>query len=122
VRRATRYQGAIVRDEHVLLLKVRERESGETFWVMPGGGQEPYESEEACVQREVREETMLEVKVLRVVLDESTPSDKLYSRHKTYLCRIIAGEARPGTEPEVDSDGYRTIRAIGWFDLRAPET
>jgi SAM-dependent methyltransferase len=33
---------------------------------------------------------------------------------------VVAGEARLGSEPEVDHDGQTTIRALGWFDLRDP--
>jgi hypothetical protein len=37
---------------------------------------------------------------------------------RTYLCRIMRGEPRPGFEPGNDDDTHQTIRAIGWFDLR----
>lgn len=33
-------------------------------------------------------------------------------------CTAVAGEARPGSKPEVDHDGQATIRALGWFDQR----
>ena len=53
LRRDVRYQAAIVREDHVLLLKVVDIDSGAMFWLLPGGGREGGESEEACVQREV---------------------------------------------------------------------
>jgi hypothetical protein len=40
-RRDVRYQAAIVREDHVLLLKVVDIGSGAMFWVLPGGGREP---------------------------------------------------------------------------------
>jgi len=49
----------------VLLLKVVDIDSGAMFWLLPGGGRKVGESEEACVQREVREETGREVAVVR---------------------------------------------------------
>ena len=53
-----RYQAAIIRDDHILLLKVWDHTcSGEVFWVIPGGGRNHGESEEDCVIREVLEET-----------------------------------------------------------------
>jgi ADP-ribose pyrophosphatase YjhB (NUDIX family) len=55
-----RYQAAIVEDDRILMLKVWDHaHSGHTFWLIPGGGREPGESEEDCVKREVREETHL---------------------------------------------------------------
>ena len=120
MKRTIRYQGAIVQDEHVLLLKVNDRASGETFWLMPGGGQEEPESEEECVRREMREETHLGVEVVRLLLDEAAPPGDMYQRVRTYLCRIVHGEASPGLEPEIDDSEQQTIHAVGWFDLRDP--
>src|SRR4051812_25705926 len=38
---STRYQGAIIRDHHILLLKQVEHASGRSYWQIPGGGIEP---------------------------------------------------------------------------------
>ncbi len=120
VKRTTRYQAAIIDDDHILLLKVVDYHDGQTFWVIPGGGQEAAETEEACVQREVLEETCLQVEVVRLILDEPGIGDGMYQRIKTYLCRITAGEAQPGCEPEVDTVDFTTIQQVAWFDLRNP--
>jgi hypothetical protein len=58
MRRSIRYQAAVVLDDHLLLLKVLDGRSGKLFWVFPGGGQEPGETEEECIEREMREETI----------------------------------------------------------------
>ena len=120
--RITRYQGAIIRDNHILLLKQKEHASGRSYWLMPGGGIEPGETEEQCVQREMQEETCLLVQVERLLLDEPSEPGALYQRHKTYLCQILAGEARPGHEPEEAYATAYTFTDVGWFDLRHPET
>ena len=52
--RAIRYQGVVIRDNHILLLKHQEH-AGRYYWVIPGGGREVGETEEACVQREMLE-------------------------------------------------------------------
>lgn len=123
MQRNTRYQAAIIKNDHVLLLKASDRESDQTFWVIPGGGREANETEEACVQREVYEETHLHVAVVRLILNEKTQHENSpYKSHKTYLCRIISGEARPGIEPEIDDESYATIQEVKWFDLRDPKT
>ena len=118
-----RYQAVVLQDDHMLLLKVWDHAfTGRSFWVIPGGGRNPNESEEACVRREVLEETNLEVVVERLLLDEPDKPGGMYDRHKTYVCRIIGGEAQPGSEPEVDTPDLQTIQAVGWFDLRDPDS
>src|SRR5215208_1762601 len=98
LRRDVRYQAAIVHEDQLLLLKVVDRDSGAAFWLLPGGGREAGETEEACVQREVREETFLEVAVVRALFEAPDPPGGIYERLRTYLCHVIGGEARPGIE------------------------
>ena len=119
--RETRYQGAIVRDHHILLLYGREDwgDGPREFWLLPGGGRESGESAEETVIREMLEETKLEVRVERLLLDRPPhPTDSgPYKRVMTYLCTPLGGEAAPGVEPEV-SPAKWTILDVGWFDLR----
>jgi ADP-ribose pyrophosphatase YjhB (NUDIX family) len=122
MKRITRYQAAILHDDQILLLKVIDHETGHMYWVIPGGGQEADETEEACVKREVWEETCLHVEVLNLILDEPGIDDRMYQRLKTYTCRITGGEPKPGCEPEVDTEDVATIQDVGWFDLRNPST
>jgi ADP-ribose pyrophosphatase YjhB (NUDIX family) len=120
--RTIRYQGAIVRNDHILLIKHREYASGEDYWIIPGGGREDSETEEECVEREVKEETHLNVTVERLLLDEPGHPDEAYPRLKTYLCIPMAGEARPGYEPESEAAEHYAITEVGWFDLRDETT
>jgi 8-oxo-dGTP pyrophosphatase MutT (NUDIX family) len=115
-----RYQGAIIRDHHVLLLKQTEHASGRSYWQIPGGGIEPGETEEQCVQREMLEETGLSVQIDSLLLDEPSTPDAIYQRWKTYRCAILAGEARPGSEPEAEYADAYSFTEVGWFDLRHP--
>ena len=56
MKRVVRYQGAVVRKGHILL--VRQRFGSEyECWNVPGGGREDEETEEQCVVREIKEET-----------------------------------------------------------------
>jgi 8-oxo-dGTP pyrophosphatase MutT (NUDIX family) len=119
---STRYQGAIIQNHQLLLLKQIEHASGRAYWQIPGGGIEPYETEAQCVQREMLEETGLSVRVDSLLLDEPSTPDAIYQRWKTYHCTILAGEAHPGSEPEATyADAYR-FTEVGWFDLRYPAT
>lgn len=116
--RIIRYQGAIIRDGHILLIKHRRHADGCEYWVIPGGGRDPGESEEGCVRREMREETHLDVRVERLLLDQPAHPDGVYQRYKTYLCVPIAGRAQPGYEPEPDAARAYAISEVAWFDLR----
>jgi 8-oxo-dGTP pyrophosphatase MutT (NUDIX family) len=117
-----RYQGAIIRDHHILLLKQIEHASGRSYWQIPGGGIEPDETEEQCVQREMLEETGLSVQIDSLLLDEPSTSGAIYQRWKTYRCTILAGEARPGCEPEAVYANAYSFTEVGWFDIRHPTT
>ena len=118
--RSTRYQGAIIREHHILLIKQTELASGRSYWLIPGGRIEPNETEEDCVQREMREETGLHVQVQYLLLDEPSDPGETIQRRKTYVCRILDGEARPGHEPEGEYATAYRFTEVGWFDLRRP--
>ncbi|HEY9075302.1 MAG TPA: AAC(3) family N-acetyltransferase [Anaerolineaceae bacterium] len=120
--RSTRYQGAIIDDGRLLLIRHRVHSTGRSYWVFPGGGIEPGESEEACVCREMLEETGLEVEVVRLLLDLPASQSDYYTRIKTYLCRVKGGRARPGFEPETEAARVYTIDQVGWFDLSDPSS
>lgn len=76
------------------------------------------ETPEECVVREMREETLLEVQVVQLILDEPDHPDSAYQRRKSYLCQVVSGEAAPGYEPELEASSVYTISAIRWLDLR----
>src|SRR5262245_2976554 len=120
LRRDIRYQAAIVDDHRVLLLYVRDRETGEQFWLLPGGGPEAGETPEECICREMREETGLEVAVQGMLFATPDLPGGVYDWLHTYHCQVVSGTAFPGSEPEVDGDGYVTIRDLAWVDLRDP--
>jgi ADP-ribose pyrophosphatase YjhB (NUDIX family) len=111
--RYTRYQAAIIEDEHILLVR-QGSESDYAWWNVPGGGREAGESEEQCVIREIREETGLEIRLERLLIDGPSHPHSCYQRFKIYLCVRIGGKAQPGCEPE----SQRSLLDVGWFDLR----
>ena len=118
MQRTIRYQGAVIRDDHILLIQHRHHTDGRSYWLLPGGGLEGDETPEACVQREVREETHLQVEVLRRLLDEPDMPGGTYQRLHTYLCHVLDGEAQPGHEPEEEAAEDYAITAVQWLDLR----
>lgn len=120
--RHTRYQGAIIKEDQILLIKHTEHESGRSFWVIPGGGREEGETEMACVVREMWEETNLVVRVERLLVETALPNDPFNKIRKTYLCTIVSGQAAPGYEPEADAAAFYAITEVAWFDLRSEES
>lgn len=117
MRKTIRYQGAILRGTCILLVQHREHVGGRSYWLLPGGAREEGETEEQCVIREMKEETGLDVKIERLLMDEPVNPGVGNARRKTYLCTVLAGEAQPGYEPEPEVAAYYAIVEVGWFDL-----
>jgi ADP-ribose pyrophosphatase YjhB (NUDIX family) len=115
--RNTRFQGAIIRGNQILLIRQIEHASGHDYWLIPGGGRIEGEDQEACVIREMKEETHLEVRVERLLFEESWQSESGYRQARTFLCTPFSGQARPGQEPEHEGAGAYSIVEVGWFDL-----
>ena len=116
--RHTRIQGLIIQDHKILLIRGYERNTAFSFWVIPGGHREADESEEACLVREMREETHLEVQVKKMLFEQNFPLDGPNAVNKSFLCNPIGGQLKPGSEPEDDNF---EIAALRWFDLKDEE-
>jgi ADP-ribose pyrophosphatase YjhB (NUDIX family) len=123
MKRNARYQGAIVHNNNILLIRHLEHRTGRTYWILPGGGREGDESEEDCVRREMKEETGLVVRVERLLLSDSPKSSYgIYQLYKTYLCFSQTQDASPGYEPEPEASASYAIAEVKWFDLRDEKT
>ncbi|ABX07364.1 MAG TPA: NUDIX hydrolase [Herpetosiphon sp.] len=118
--RHTRYQVAIM--DHDCLLLIRFASATTTFWLLPGGGREPDESENDCLIREAWEELGVRIVVEGLILHQQDQPDQTYQAFKTYRCRIIEGTPQPGYETINPNDPSAGIVEVGWVDLTAPET
>jgi ADP-ribose pyrophosphatase YjhB (NUDIX family) len=92
--------GAVFDDDGRLLLAQRA-DSGD--WCLPGGAADVGESPSAGAEREVREETGLEVKAKRVigVFDNQSFALPSIARHAYYLvfeCDVLGGTLTPSIE------------------------
>lgn len=113
--RDIRYQAAVMDGARLLLVRC-EPHGAAPFWVLPGGGREAGEPEEACVAREVREEATIEVAVGPLLYDvPAEPPDGTYTRWRTYLCRVVRGEAAPG-----GGEALAEITAVRWLSFDDP--
>lgn len=102
----------VVRDDEGRILLVRHADSG--LWVVPGGSMLPYEGPADAAVREMREETGLEVELVRVVgvyggaafVVRYSNGDRISYAMITFEGRIVGGAARP--------DRVETLE-VGWF-------
>jgi 8-oxo-dGTP pyrophosphatase MutT (NUDIX family) len=87
--------------------------------MLPGGGRDEGESEDACVAREVKEETGLSVQVERLLLDvPAEPPDGTYTRWRSYACAVTGGEASAGGGEGANAE----LVDVMWLPLQAEGT
>ncbi|MDZ7689989.1 MAG: NUDIX domain-containing protein [Balneolaceae bacterium] len=60
-----RVNGLLVKDNALLMVRMRSPVTNQQVWMPPGGGLQFKESMEACLKREFLEETGLQVEVRR---------------------------------------------------------
>lgn len=89
--------------DQVLLVQHHDGRDGVTFWMPPGGGSEPGETPEAAAVREVKEETGLDVRVIRSI---PVPVECGYV---VFLAELVGSDI---ITPEVESP-FDGIYAIG---------
>lgn len=113
--------GALILDGDSILLVRRGKEPLRGCWSLPGGAVETGERLADALRREVREETGLEVEVLRLfeVLERILPDDAGAPRHHyvllDYLCRVTGGALCAGD----DAMDVRWIRRadLGQYEI-----
>jgi ADP-ribose pyrophosphatase YjhB (NUDIX family) len=108
---------AVVLDDRGRVLLQKRADNG--HWGLPGGSMEKGESAAACCVREAREETGLEVEVVRLLGVYSDPARRQLVRYPdgrvvhyltvALVCRVVGGEARVNDESTEQ----------GWFALDA---
>ena len=105
---------AIIRDAARGWILLHQR-SDNGYWALPGGGLDLGESYAECCVREVREETGLEVEILRLVGIYSNPSENVIrypdgranqSASALFDCHVTGGEL------QLDHESLK----LEWFD------
>ncbi len=96
--------GALIFRRGRILMAQRGKQPLKGAWSLPGGALETGESLDAAVRREVREETGLEVKPVRVfeiferIMRDSRGATEYHYVLIDYVCRVIGGALRAGDD------------------------
>jgi mutator protein MutT len=87
--------GLLWKDGKVLITRRPQGSHLAGYWEFPGGKQEPGESLERCLEREIKEELDVEVKVQRHLLQiDHEYENKSISLH-LFHCSIVSGRPSP---------------------------
>ncbi|OFV83780.1 MAG: NUDIX hydrolase [Acidobacteria bacterium RIFCSPHIGHO2_02_FULL_67_57] len=101
--------GVVIRDTRVLLVQ-RASEPLAGQWSLPGGAVELGETLEEAVVRELKEETGLTVRVVKLVeaferiIRDDSGRPRYHYVLLDYLCEPVEGSARPGSD----------VQAVAW--------
>lgn len=99
---------------------VHHRDAEREYWTLPGGGVEMGESPLEAIVREVKEETGLEAKVLRLLFEGRYSNGTSSERY--YLMEVDdAQEAKLGYDPEEEhiEASLRLLQGISWHTLES---
>ena len=85
------------------------------YWALPGGRMDPGETMEQTVVREVKEETGLDVQVVRVIgeyVEKGVKDEVEYEYYPTcFLVRVVGGEMRR-QESEIQEIQLFSLKAL----------
>jgi len=116
--------GAVILDGSRVVLVRRASEPLAGQWSLPGGAVEAGETLGACVVREMREETGLDVEVGPVieVFDRITRDGQGRVQYHyvlvDYLCRPVSGTLEAGSD--VDAAVWAELSELDAYELAAP--
>ena len=101
----------IIFDDKKRILLVKQSHEGRDIWLVPGGGIEDGESAAQAAVREVREETGLDIEVLRMIWHVEEVSERGQRFVNFFTARITGGTLELGADPEFDED-HQVLREV----------
>lgn len=103
----------MIRDGAILM--VRHQTPDRVYWTLPGGAVEPGEAPADAAVREMREETGLSTRTVRLLFE----STYAYGPESTFLMEWIEGEPLLGLDPEEDHlpQDARLLQGVAWLPL-----
>ena len=109
--------GVIITHSDKILLGKRKNSHGEGTWCLPGGHLEFNESVEACAQREVLEETGLQVENVKCC---TFTNDIFQAEGKHYVTLFVTAEVESGEVRVMEPDKCEEWAWFAWNNLPAP--
>lgn len=106
--------GVIVERDGALLLVRHDKPDREPYWVLPGGRLEPGETIPECAERELMEETELEGQFVSVLYVSEFLQEGRHTIDVTARVEVSDGEARLGSDPEVEEGSDSTLKEVCW--------
>lgn len=110
-----RITAILIEKNYILLVEQDVTESRR--WSLPGGTLEWNEAIEACLIREVKEETGLDVSVGELIYVCDRIQDGTHVVHMTFQVQRISGELQIGYEPEKDANPIRGVKMVPLAEL-----
>jgi ADP-ribose pyrophosphatase YjhB (NUDIX family) len=92
------------------LLVVKHKKKGRSWWCLPGGGLEPGETLEACVQREIMEETGLRIRPEKPIYLGELILPYEHLLEVAYHASIVGGSIGKRID--------REVKAVSWVPLK----
>jgi len=115
---------AVIIDSEKRVLMVRQGHEGRDIWMVPGGGVEAGENAEQAAIREAKEETGLDVNILRLLWHVEEVSETRGQRFVNFfLAEVKGGVLELGEDPERSETGQvlREIRFMTKEEIERTE-
>lgn len=93
--------GIIGRDEHLLISQRRAGDRFANLWEFPGGKQQPEESIEQCLHREISEELGIDIAIVRSLPPIKHTYPGLCVRLHPFLCRTTSGKPQARASQQI---------------------
>jgi len=110
-----RAQAVIIQNGRLLMVRHFDLTVREEYWCLPGGGVEPGESPEQAVIRELKEETGVDMRIIkRLGVDVFPEVSQGYNRAYTFLAGIVSGVPSLGYDPEYAGCAEVFLQEVSW--------
>ncbi|MBQ7503604.1 NUDIX hydrolase [bacterium] len=111
----------IIRKDNKILL-IEHHKNSQYYWLLPGGGLEYQEDIKACAERELKEETNLDIKVgdLAFISEAINPDGSRHLIQLVFFAEQTGGELKLGDEERLHSLRYIDISELESLQMYPP--